>query len=281
MTLILFFVLAALGCQPKNSPPESKDLIERARLQIGRGQYQHAIDSLNERLLSNPADDEARVTLASAYVHRAGVRIQDYFVLETMFREKTRENFQAIDLAFLNKVKFKSNTALARIFDFLKLLNQIVRSSTEISEKFNAIPDLSEPGAQDVKIALDQLELLQKPKDGMVLFRGAVKLMNFKHNWTTGKFIEFGDSRLCRSLLQDLVRGLGRLRVSTVSMIEDVAVGFPKSQPEFKSNALKINRDILSAEQKLLSLLKEADTVEDVIKSNLNEKDIEVFQCDF
>ena len=161
------------GCTQKASDQElHRTAVDQAEQKIDQGRYEEAISDMNQFLQQDPDNDRARTVLASAYVRRAGITIRDYFALQEVFQMESGHRKNVIDLNLLEKLKLGKDSKLKVIFDFLKTVNDISSTSADISDKYEALPTLEVPQAEDIYNALQTLSELKKPTDGMFLYRG-------------------------------------------------------------------------------------------------------------
>lgn len=278
LVLSLSFLLAA--CE-RHSESDTADRLEIIQQKIDHEQYAEAINELDEILKKEPHHDRARTILASVYVHRAGISIQDYFFLVSLAQLDEKPKTQAIDVQSLKRLAGNHAENIQSLTNFLQKLNEAASVGDQIVNKFESIPVLSSKSAQDIKLALETLEKLKTPTAGMVFYRGVLKLYYFKFLWSKGSLLPLGQGKLCSSSLGEIGKKLKVLNDYSVRMILDIAKGFPNETKGFIDQASQLDNQIRMAVSHLQRSGAQEQNLKNYIQSQLNDLGVRNFPCDF
>lgn len=282
--LILVVLTAVLigfsGCQKSDDFAE-QDQLGLIQQKIDHKRYDEAEAELQQILQKEPDNKRARTILASVYVHRAGISVREYFMLEALLHDDESSVKPLINIDVLEKLEIKKDSQFQKALNFLKQVNAVAVQSQKMAEKFEKIPLLNEKSAVDVYRALMELERLNEPTRGMSFYRGVIKLIYFKYLWETEKFIKIGDNKLCSTSMSKLNNQLETLKNYSVGMINDIASGVPKSEEQFKKMSLELNKSVSRAQSFVNALGNSQSKVSEVINQVVQTADIKGFKCSF
>lgn len=278
--LIFFYAVLLIACS-RHEPQRETDHYRRIQTQIDRKEYDQAEGQLQKILAQNPENQRARVILASMYVHKAGITLQDYFELEKLSRLNENPSENLVDLKLFEKMEIPSSTDFGQVLAFLKRVNSVSARIHEISLKFEKIPLVDEQGAQNLSMALMELEKIENPTRASLLYRGVVKLYYFKFLWKSGFFLEFGEQKFCSQKVIELADRLGGLEDFVVKMVRDISAGFPKSQGSFLKQVGQFDHDFKKAKAWLKFQKDSQKTIKEISEKYAKAQQIEGFKCDF
>ncbi len=277
---LLSSLVLSLACS-RHEPLNDEDHFRRIQTQIEKQEYVEAEKDLQAILQSQPQNQRARMILASLYVRKAGITLDDYFQLERLSRLDKEPKQLLLDFSNLKKIEVPANSDYAQMIRFLEQLNLAVTRFQEISDKFDHLPVVSDEGSENLVKALIELEKIEQPSNGQALFRGVIKLYYFKYLWQTGKFLEFGERRFCSQTVGALADRLGKLEIFIVSLLRDVAHGFPEKSAGFQKQISKFDWDFRMAKAWLKAQKESQLSVAEITEKIARSQKIEGFQCDF
>ncbi len=279
LLLSLFSML--LACE-RHEPLTQKDHLQQIQAQIDRKEYAQAEEQLQAILKAEPANERARVILASISVNKAGITLKDYFQLEEMARlGKSEPSGSVLDLGLLEKLGGSHNPRLEEALHFLAGLDVALSKSQKVFETFEKIPVVSDDSALHLQQALDELEKIEAPQAGTSFYRGIVKVFLFRHLWKTDKLLQLKSRKLCSRKVGELARILFFFQKFMVSMVRDVAQGFPKSNQRFLEQVEQFDVSFKSARVWLVGQRDVQSTVQQILEKTASENKIEGFKCDF
>lgn len=265
----------------RHSETDTADRLEIIQQKIDHEQYSEAMQELDEILQKEPENDRARTILASVYVRRAGIAIQDYFFLMSLAQLDEKAKSNAIDVLALKRIAGSQAENIQSLTNFLQKLNEAASIGDQLTKKFEAIPVLSNKSAQDIRTALLILEGLQKPTAGMVFYRGVMKLYYFKFLWSKGALLPLGQGKLCSTSLGEITNKLRELNDYSVRMILDVSKGFPNETKSFIDQASQLDKYIREAISFLQNTSRQQESLQNHIQSRLKDIGVRNFKCDF
>lgn len=260
---------------------DTEDRLEKIQQKIDGEQYEESIQELNEILKSEPSNERARVILASVYIRRAGITVKNYFDLARIATIEASASEPLIDVASLKKLAGENVSQIKNLTSFLQKINESTAMADQIIKKFEAIPSVSEPSAIDLQRALIILEQMRAPTEGMLLYRGVIKLYYFKYLWVNQLLLPIGENRLCASRLTDIAQKIKVMNDYSFKMIIDISHGFPNETKDIKTKAQEISASLLGAQNYLMNLSSSGQTLRQVVTSQLKEFNVRNFSCDF
>lgn len=269
-----------MGCR-RYREPDTEDRLEKIQQKIDHSQFDESIQELQEILKQEPENDRARVILGSAYVRKAGIAIKDYFFLATLFSEEVPVSEPLIDIQVLQKLTGEQATQTKGFKDFIDKVNQTAASGEQIAKKFDAIAVVTPEAARELQTGLNEMEKLKNPTDGMLFYRGVIKLYYFKFLWVNKKLLPVGDGKLCSLRISEIMQKLRVIDDYSVRMILDISKGFPKMSKDFLSKAQEIDSKIIEAQSFLSGYTRANPSLKQIVSAKLKELDVRNFVCDF
>lgn len=296
--LSVFFMLpvAAIlafctSCGPGKNQNQATTELEIAEEKIHQEQYVEAEKDLQKYLTAHPKDPRATVVLASLYSHRAGLRVQDYFQLEKTISAKPSEAENLLQQTYLKVWMNSKNQTLKALGETLMQLNLQLLRAQSWQEKMDQLPDFTPTQAEDLLRAIKILSELQfkvgqgqqvsngpPVTEGMILYRGVIKIYYFKFLWSQGEFKSLLGPGLCQSSLTQVSTLFNRVSDYLVDVLADFAVGLPKSSEQSLSQIEDIKRSNGQVQANLGSFQPQSQTLNQVLGLLLGE---ESFSCEF
>lgn len=254
LSIVISFGVVA--CAP-GGEQESDPILKSYRL-IDTQRTDEAIELLEVELSRDPKRDELRIALASAYAHKAGMKIQKFVGIVTQ-SERLEKLIKSMDE---RKPPAEKTTAVDEAS--LRMANVLKRFSV-VAEIYAGVPSIE---SQNVIYLQHAIHLLSEDKSipaKNVVYRLILQILLFKHflneKWISepevinGKKIK--QCSLSAATVNDNIVNLGRL---LINIVHDVGYVDPNQAAKMKSLAARIGDEIASASLVLtgVSLLDEA-----------------------
>ncbi|MCB0369743.1 MAG: hypothetical protein KDD45_09970 [Bdellovibrionales bacterium] len=251
--LFIYFIiisavaLSGASCSiPKKQISDSDKILAEAESDINDSNYIAAETSLKKLLENEPENVRAKVILASLYVHRAGIRIENHIHLEEVINTYPEESQTYIEKSLISTISENSDKNLKDLAKVLLQLNQVLIQMQTWKEKIKKLPDLNETQARDMRHALTILnELSAKALSsntnmqplksnktitrGMILYRSVIKIYYFKYLWNQGFFLPINQKMICSLSLNTLQTQILYLKSYMQDLLTDFAIGLPSS----------------------------------------------------
>lgn len=173
--IFVFYILPLfliISCN-RSKPEKREDPILKSYRLIDEQRSEEAIILLESELVNNPNSVKLRSVLASAYAHKAGIKLQKFVPLLYQIRQNLKNKTKLSELKlFTNQSISKSTLVLSNLF--LKL--------SSIFEIYNAIPNISTLDSVYLKYAIHLLKTMPSeiPKEDLI-YRGILEVILFKH----------------------------------------------------------------------------------------------------
>lgn len=294
LLVISFTCVFTIGsCSYKDDKKtEDTSVLEQAKIQIHNERYSEAETTLNKFLLENPKNARATIVLASLYVHRAGLRVEDHFHLEEAINSKPSETETYLEKSYLQIFTQSDSEEMQELGEKLMRFNSVILQIQTWKDKIERLPKLSETQAQDLEHAISILSTLtprsnsswtalpsntiENPDEivtnGMILYRAAIKIFYFKFLWQKGDFLPVMDKMICNSTLANLKFKIDYLENYIQDLLTDFSIGLPNSKEKaleqkkvFSKNAAQLTlwlQDIHPQTQSLAELITKIAKVE-------------------
>lgn len=296
ITFILAVFIYGASCTSKNNkPPQNNSIIQEAERKIHLSQYSEAETDLKNLLKEEPRNARAKVVLASLYVHRAGVRVEDHIHLEEVISFKPTGSKTYIQPGFIKTFTDSTDKDLKQFGENLVQLNTTMVQMQAWQEKLSQLPDINQQQASDLSLAISTLQSLaqvsiksdgalpsstpnEEVTEGMILYRSVIKIYLFKYLWNEDKFLPVADKNLCQSKLERLQQGLQKLENYVSDLLQDFAIGLPKEKENTLSQLTNFKKGTQQIQSWLASVSPEAETMADILAEQLQNEDI---KCNF
>lgn len=247
--LLFYVILLLLVSCAKPDSESNLSRSEKAKLFIQNKEYADAEKILLDESEQKNGDIE-KVMLASIYVNRAEISIDDYFKFEKIFRDDVEKTESIVGLPKqILSLQSSKNGFLKLIFDFFNGIDKFLTGLHDFNKKVDLIPKIDQQGYEQLMKASLVLKELERPTKGQFLFRGIVKIIIFRYDLENQNFFQIGDSKLCSQKLMDFQNSLVRFRTQTISMLNDLQQGLPKESDKIANLSKQIENDIVGIEQ--------------------------------
>ncbi|GIL16942.1 MAG: hypothetical protein BroJett040_06930 [Oligoflexia bacterium] len=215
-----------LSCSTKKED-SLEERLTRVQQEIEVQRYDQATSEINSIIEEYPDSDRAKTIKASIYVHKAGIRLKDYFEFEKALTDERVVVTPLINdeqLAQLQKLIKDSGPGLVQM---VEQMNSVHNDFQDFSKRVERLPSLMPEREQDFQTALDVLASLQKPNTGQYLYRSVIKTIYFKHLWVTGQLNVFDHSRFCYDSITSIRMRINNAYAWMRSILEDGRQGIP------------------------------------------------------
>lgn len=293
--ILAVFIYGASCTSKNNKPSDTNSVIQDAERKIHLSQYNEAEADLKNLLKSEPKNARAKVVLASLYVHRAGVRVEDHIHLEEVISFKPSGSQTYIQPSLIKTFADSADKNLKQFGENLVQLNSTLVQMQAWQEKLNQLPDINQQQASDLSLAISTLQSLaqvsiksdgalpsstpsEEVTEGMILYRSVVKIYLFKYLWNEDKFLPVANKNICQSQVEKLQQGIAHLETYVTDLLLDFSVGLPKEKESTLSQLNNFKKGTQQIQSWLASVSPEAETMADILAEQLQGEDI---KCSF
>lgn len=241
--LLLLGLCTFIGCKKKNYQPKEDTVVKAYRL-IDEQRTSEAIDLLEEELKkdSSTNNSEIKFVLASAYAHKAGIKIQVLVPAVTQlykFQNATKKKKSVQKQATSGKPVNKIAVTVSAMF------NQI--SAT--LETYAAIPVVTETQVDFLKHAIDLIHSIEAPiNQEQALYRAVLEIILFKYTMeesllTAPTSIDFAivEDKNCVINIKKLNESIVPLAKLLIDIFNDMALANPKHSESLIKSSAEIN----------------------------------------
>lgn len=243
-TILLLLVASFLvtgGCAPQKSMNEAP--LTRAYRLIDSQRDDEAIEYLNQ-LIQKDSNQDYQVALASAYAHKAGVKIQKFAGL-------VGDSQKISDLPQdLKLVDDKEKELTFKIDDFANNLSNLLVKYSKILTVYAAIPSVSSENSMYLEEAIKIMESIEKPRPSDAIYRAILRVVQFKHFVAQNLVGSIVDSQqvvkgcsLDLSAVNDSVVKLGHI---LVNILDDLAIANPSKAKDLAAQRAQIADETFS-----------------------------------
>ena len=185
--LVAFLMIAILGfttaCAPKRKS-EEKPLLKAYRL-IDDQRTEEAIAYLEELLEKEPDNTDYKVALASAYAHKAGVRMQT--LAPVVSAAKDANDLGEKLMAGLNALEGSDTKTIGTYIGDLIEANQRLLAVVGL---IKAIPNVDGTGIQYIHQGLTILDGISEIRPADAVYRAVLRIVQLKHDLVSNGFTE-------------------------------------------------------------------------------------------
>ena len=240
--LILALSLQLVGCSHKND--ESEDPLLKAYRLIDLHRTDEAIALMEDKLTGQPENDDYRETLASAYAHKAGIRIQSLApaVVESKKVEMIEKYASELDQTI------KTSDGLSMGSQVYRILLGASETIKNIVQVYSAVPTVSDEQSLLLRHAISLLDGLHKPSSSALLYRSVLRFVFLKYQFGQRFIGEIASSKLesiCKVDLTDVTASINDCYTTLSSALNDLS----GADPTLKESAMHANdrfRDLIS-----------------------------------
>lgn len=243
--IVAFISLSLLlGCQ-KDQPEKAQDPLNESYKLIDRGEYSQAINQL-QQLSRSDARPQVRVTLASAYAARGGIKVEQYWGFVVGFKtplvtpenvtvNSTVTSLQKIAKQLNGKIDPKDLQALGGVVNAVAVWDRY-------KDRIDAIPVVQGKELEDVRTAVVTLTDIRTP--GGHLYRAILNLILFKSYVTSSdkywkdfnraieEVLKGNILALCQFDFEFLQQWLMPIFYHLIETLNDLVIAYPDSSKE-------------------------------------------------
>ncbi|MBL7542950.1 MAG: hypothetical protein JNL11_03995 [Bdellovibrionaceae bacterium] len=288
---ITFFIgqLVLIGCDSKKNRSQKETPTLLAYRLIDEQRTDEAIELLERELKKDPDNQQHKSVLASAYAHKAGIKIQKLvpIITQTERLKKLKDNFVELGPTISTSERMNASAINISIY-FIKL--------SAIVDTYAAVPILTTNEAVYLKHSIGLLNSQGKQLSvDDVLYRVVLEVILFKHIFTENLIGEFvatpsasessapipSTSTKCRVAighLNDTFITLGKL---LIDIFNDLSIARPDQAAEMRKLSQATGEAVsnLTLATTSMVVLDEASAI--LLKQALFQKGLgKVIQCD-
>ncbi len=236
VTLVLSLAFSALfGCGTKSESQQNDNVLKAYRL-IDEQRTDEAIELLETSLTQDPSNTEYKKVLASAYAHKAGIKIQKLVPALNQSDKLKKLNDKLPELASSQSTTEKVNAGALNI---ALLLTRFAG----FFEAYASVPMVDNSQAAYLTHAIYLLnDIGSQIKQEDVLYRAVLEIVLFKHILSDGLIGEFiapktKDEQTCRIDLGNVNDTIVRLGKLMIDVYNDIGFANPKQAGDMKKMA--------------------------------------------
>ncbi len=165
-------ILLAIGCGSQKSTNEAP--LTRAYRLIDAQRDDEAIEYL-DKIIQNEPNPEYQVALASAYAHKAGVRIQKF---ASLVGDAKKISELPHELQFTDN---KDKETSFKVDDFAIALSSLLIKFSKVLTVYAAIPSVNAADSMYLEEAIKIMDSIEKPRPSDGIYRAILRVVQFKH----------------------------------------------------------------------------------------------------
>ncbi len=243
--LLVFLLGSGLSCQNSQTKEDEEDQkIAKATRMIDDGNYDGAISLLESYLSTQTAGERVKITLASAYAGRAGVRVENFWDLLIGFdafdpHKKPEVIEHLIPLE-------KRPRGLSE--DEKKLLDRLNSAWNEfrfLQRKADKVPLVDPAKRGDLMRARDLLA--DTPSRGSKLYRALLTVSFLKSDFASATLWYESWAKKNYRMCEPESRNLGVWIYRSMKLVQEGLIDFSVAYPEHYENYLRMRNQIQAA----------------------------------
>jgi hypothetical protein len=221
-------VLAACAPANENKVLQNERPLNQVYRLIDAQRSDEAITLAEQLVDSNSSDREAKVALASAYAHRAGIKIQG--LAQVVSASKNSSILASTPQSSIALVLNPGQKIDSTLTDSTLILSQILK----VSQIYTSIPNIDLNGRTYLQLAIRTIDRIDDVNQTEAIYRAVLRIVLFKHLLATELL---GDierpNNLEKSCLVDLNRlndsilNLGR---TLINIMADISIAHPDQE---------------------------------------------------
>jgi hypothetical protein len=234
---MIFLLSMTISCAKSRQQTQDDPVLEAYRL-IDEQRTDEAIELLETSIANDPSNTTYKPVLASAYAHKAGIRIQTLipFLVES-------EKLKKMDSKPSESSKLP--TAGEQLNASVLSISQLLRSFSTASEVYASIPLISKKNLVHLNQAiflLNDAGAKIKPEDA--LYRAVLEVVLFKYILAEDLVGEFAapkekNSQSCRIDIGNLNNSVIKLGRLLIDIYSDLGIANPKNAGDVKQMSAK------------------------------------------
>ena len=244
----VFSLVLAMGCASKRSELQDSDMLRAKRL-IDNQQTDEAIELLEQKQEQDSVDPEYRVTLASAYAHKAGFRIQTLTGVLNTSTQLKRINEQSGG-AFGLEPTYNTGDTQNRALQRIRFMSKILAASSNYFQLVATIPTIPEEKIIFLKKSLkimNDSRVTWRASD--ITYRLLLEIIYFKYSFST-QFLEqlmeptLKSKETCTFDLQAMSDATISLGKQLIDILGDYALIYPQNKEQILDRSQELSDTI-------------------------------------
>lgn len=243
--ILVGVVIAALcGCTYNKSNENETPVLKAYRL-IDQQRSDEAIEIMERALEAEPDNYEYKVTLASAYSHKAGLKIQK-LVPVILKAQESEQNRTQLEKKLSISTNAQNDQAQKYVINLVTLLMQF----SGYIETYRAIPEIDADKVIYLKYAVQLLyETGNQIKKSDALLRSIMNVVLFKHivakNFMYGSEIRpEGSYEECNLDFKKINEKLEEPAKILIDVFSDVGLVYPDQAVKMNENSMKVTDSV-------------------------------------
>lgn len=237
IALVLAFSLVTVGCQSKKSNRQDSTLVTAYKL-IDDQREDEAIFLLEQELNKTPTDSpykiQVKMALASAYAHKAGIKVQKFGPLLEVSKNK-------VEFPTGLTLRNKGTTSKSEAVDIMiRSIAGLITSFRLVMDYYTAIPTVKPADERYLDYAIRILDSLGKNvTQGQAMYRAVLNVVYLK-NYLAAHVFDDGlqvnlDVSTCEIDFNKLNKSLERTAKISIQIVDDLALAQPSKSKNFQS----------------------------------------------
>ncbi|MFN7904346.1 MAG: hypothetical protein ACK5P5_04125 [Pseudobdellovibrionaceae bacterium] len=240
-SLLIFCCLSFSGCNKAEDKNSQENQISQANQYIDQGQYSSAIQILEESLQNNDSE-RARMTLASAYAGRSGIRVETYFDFlvgfDAFVKNKKPQDFP--DLISQNQIPEGLDE---RGMDFIRHVNKQHKELKQLQKRADKIPSIGPSQRSDLARARVVITNVTTP--GSKLYRALLAAIILKSEVVRGELLIQSWSKTNFNFCKPEAPAVATWLWQTLSLISDGLNDAGQAYPENNVHYQTLRKDLI------------------------------------
>ncbi len=247
-------ITGLIACGPKSNPQETNTVLTAYRL-IDEQRTDEAISLLESELSVNPKNDEYKTILASAYAHKAGIKIQK---LAPMVNQS--EKIKGLNRRI--SVSSSEESTNERVSKLAANMGGLFTSLAGFFEVYASIPLVNTEQVSYLNQSIAILESLEQPKQENALYRGILRIVLLKYRLADGFIGEFippaieakdlgsdsdtnSNKQSCRIDFVEVATNAANVAKILIDVCNDIALANPQHANQMRQASQQLT-DVLS-----------------------------------
>ena len=235
---ILFMVtleILIVGCGSQQATNEAP--LTRAYRLIDAQRDDEAIEYLN-KIIQNEPNQDYQVALASAYAHKAGVKIQKF---ASLVGDSKKISELPQELQFSDN---KEKETTYKVDDFANALSGLLIKFSKVLTVYAAIPSVNSADSMYLEEAIKIMDSIEKPRPSDGIYRVILRVVQFKHFVAQEMVGPIGNGHQtangCVLDLKSINYSVVKLGRILVNILDDLTLAIPSKAKELAGQRAQI-----------------------------------------
>ncbi len=235
-SVLLLLVLALLASCAKQDSVQEAPLTRAYRL-IDAQRDDEAIAYLEELIKDDPESNDNKVALASAYAHKAKIKVQKFagILVDSKKMSDISDTFAATD---------PSKEMTFKVDDFANNLATLLLKYNKMLTVYAEIPSVADADEIYLEEAIFIMEAIEKPRQADGFYRSVLRAIQFKHLLATDLIGSISDTHQagagCSLDLTVMNTSVIMLAHLLMNIYDDMAIATPSKAKDLTSQKSKI-----------------------------------------